>query len=118
MLDKLDEWGPITVLILIAATIVLGGGIVVVIVNPETLTFQQYLDSVSKLVIGGGALGVGRGLMAGLTNLGIALHLPGAEPNVRAVDYLNDENTGVAGAGAAQVPAGDMPQRVDPPAGG
>lgn len=118
MLDKLDEWGPITVLILIAATIVLGGGIVVVIVNPETLTFQQYLDSVSKLVIGGGALGVGRGIMAGLTNLGIAVHLPAADPSARVADHLDDEGTRVTGAGAAQVSAGDMPQRVDPPAGG
>src|SRR5436190_10945300 len=40
----LTKWGPATVMIVAIVLIAAGGGLAVVIINPDTLTFQQYLD--------------------------------------------------------------------------
>lgn len=85
MIVKLDEWGPVTVLMVLATVILLGGGIVVVVVNPDTYSFPQFLDDLKTFGIGLGALGIGRGLLGGLTNLGVALHLPATDPTEKAV---------------------------------
>lgn len=45
----------------IVAVVALCGG-VLVIVHPETLSFQQYSDDLQKLAVGVGLLGVGRGI--------------------------------------------------------
>jgi flagellar biosynthesis component FlhA len=53
-----------TVLVAVLVVIVAVVGGVVVIVHPDTLSFKQYVDALSKLAIGVGVLGVGRGLAA------------------------------------------------------
>lgn len=56
-------WATVTAVVLtVIAAIV--GGLVVVIGDDGALTFDQYLDAMSKFVIGIGILGVGRGVVA------------------------------------------------------
>lgn len=62
-MQKLNQWGPMTVLlVLVVAVVVLVGGVVAV-VNPDSLSFDQYLDSLTKAAVGIGVLGVGRGIL-------------------------------------------------------
>jgi hypothetical protein len=71
MLD-LRNWGPVTVLVTIAAMIVLVVGGIVCIVNPDTLTFAQYLDDLKTFVIGLGLTGLARGVHLGAQHLAAA----------------------------------------------
>lgn len=50
--------------LLIALVVVLVGG-VVCIIEPETLSFRDYVEALAVLGIGVGALGIGRGISAG-----------------------------------------------------
>ena len=52
--------------IIVAALAVIAAfvGGAVVIIHPETLTFHEYLDALGVFAIGGGLLGVGRGVHA------------------------------------------------------
>jgi hypothetical protein len=61
---KLDlaHWGPATTLVVALALLVALVGGVVVIINPATLDFQHYVDTLSKAIVGAGALAVGRGI--------------------------------------------------------
>lgn len=76
MLDKLDEWGPMTVLMITVAVIAMGVGGAVVIVNPDTLTFQQYLDDLKTFAIAAAGLAGARGI------LGAGKHI--ADANVQS----------------------------------
>lgn len=77
MNDALEKWGPVTVMMMIATTLLIGGGVAVSIINPDTYSFAQLLDDLKTFAIGLGALGVGRGLHAGLRDLGLGINLPG-----------------------------------------
>jgi hypothetical protein len=95
MLSKLDEWGPATacVLIIVAVAGLVGGA--VVIIQPATLSFQEYLNEMKVFALAVGGLGIGRGLLAGLTNLGIAVNLPGVDPKAQPHDLtLPDQGEG------------------------
>jgi hypothetical protein len=59
-----STWGPITVLVVLLTGLTALGGLLVVILHPDTLTFEQYLDDLSKFVVGAGLLGIGRGVHA------------------------------------------------------
>lgn len=50
---------------LIAVIVVLIGGLVVIF-DDDTLGFAQYIDTLAKLSVGVGILGVGRGVRSGL----------------------------------------------------
>lgn len=82
MLDKIDMKPVTTALMVLLALIVVGAGAVVTILNPDTYPFKSYLDDLKTFAIGVGALGIGRGLLSGLSNLGVAVHLPGERPEV------------------------------------
>lgn len=61
--DKLHEWGPMTVLMIIAAIIAMGVGGAVVLLNPETLTFRQYLDDLKTFALAIAGLAGARGVL-------------------------------------------------------
>jgi hypothetical protein len=64
----LKSWGPVTVL-LVAVTVVASiAGAAVVVIHPETLSFQQLLNDLEEFAKALGILAVGRGLHMGLTN--------------------------------------------------
>jgi hypothetical protein len=81
VLAKLNTWGPITVLAVLAVSILLAGGVINVITDPA-YTFRGFLDDLkwAAAALAAGA-GVGRGLLAGLTNAGLAVNLPGTDPH-------------------------------------
>jgi len=62
----LGTWGPATVLVIALTLIAAIGGIAVVLfgdqLGGDSLTFNEYLDTMSKFVIGVGILGVGRAI--------------------------------------------------------
>jgi hypothetical protein len=68
----LRSWGPVTALVVIAAVIVLLVGGIVCVVNPDTLTFQQYLDDLKTFLIGLGLTGLARGVHLGAQHLATA----------------------------------------------
>lgn len=63
-MSKLNEWGPMTVLMILLVVIVAGVGGAVVIVNPEALSFEDYLEQIKTLALAVAGLGVGRGILA------------------------------------------------------
>lgn len=96
-MDKLNEWGPMTVLMVIAAVIVLGIGGVVVILNPDTYGFGAYLDDLKTFALALAGLGVGRGILAAGKSIGearvqaSALAMPG-EPVADVPREEDDED--------------------------
>lgn len=82
MLDKLDMKPVTTALMVLLALIVVGAGAVVTVTNPDTYPFRAYLDDLKTFAVGVGALGIGRGILSGLSNLGIGVHLPSERPEV------------------------------------
>lgn len=70
-MPNLTTWGPATVLIVVAALIILAIGGIVVIVHPETLSFADYLDKVWKFALAVAGLGAARGIHLGLSNTGL-----------------------------------------------
>lgn len=66
-MNTLNTWGPMTVLVILLALVVVGVGGYAVIA--DDLDFQAFLDALSKAAVGAGALGIGRGIMiAGRSN--------------------------------------------------
>ena len=65
-MEKLNRWGPMTVLMVLVVTIVVLAGAVVSIVNPDTLSFEEYLDTLVKAAGAIAALGIGRGVLEGM----------------------------------------------------
>jgi flagellar biosynthesis component FlhA len=59
MSDKLP-WGTILTAMIVAIVAVVGG--IVVIVHEETLSFENYVQSLSDLAVGVGLVTVGRGV--------------------------------------------------------
>lgn len=58
------ETPPIaTIIVGVIVVIVVLSGAIVTIVNPDALSFPQYLDALVKAAIGAGALGIGRGIL-------------------------------------------------------
>lgn len=57
------SWGPATVLVVACIVIVVAAGGAVTVVNPDTLSFSDYLDTLVKAAVGAGVLGLGRGLL-------------------------------------------------------
>lgn len=87
-----NTWGPATVLMCILATVIVGGGVVVSAVNPDTYSFSQLLDDLKTFAVGVGALSIGRGLATGLTNAGALVNLPGVSAQVPGADpNMHDE---------------------------
>jgi hypothetical protein len=99
MLDRLTDWGPVTVLLVGITFLVVGGGVGYAIFNPDVYSFPQLLDDLKTFAIGLGILGLGRGVNAGLTNAGLAVNLPGVDPR-----YREDEPSGTP----------DDPDRLEP----
>ncbi len=64
-MNKLNEWGPMTVLMILLVVIVAGVGGAVVIINPDALSFEDYLEQIKTLALAVAGLGVGRGILAG-----------------------------------------------------
>jgi FAD/FMN-containing dehydrogenase len=61
---NLSKWGPITVLVVIAASVYLVAGAAVVVFG-DGMTFQEWGDQLWKLAAALGLTGVGRGLALG-----------------------------------------------------
>jgi hypothetical protein len=65
-MDKTVGQAPIATLLVAALTIIIViAGAVVMIVDPDTLSFEDYIKALATMGIGAGALGVGRGILAG-----------------------------------------------------
>jgi hypothetical protein len=64
-MSKLDNANIATLLVALIALIIVVAGAVVTIVNPDALPFDDYVKALATLGIGAGALGVGRGVLAG-----------------------------------------------------
>lgn len=62
--EKLDEWGPMTVLMIVVVAVVLGVGGAVVITAPDTLSFEQYLDQLKTFALAIAGLAGARGIVA------------------------------------------------------
>lgn len=62
LLSDERPWMTICVVAIVFIVAVVGG--VVVITNPETLSFDQYVTVLTGLAIGSGLLGIGRGIAA------------------------------------------------------
>lgn len=63
-MSKLNEWGPMTVLTILVALVVVGVGGAVVILQPETLSFNAYLEYLQKFAYAIAGVAAGRGLLA------------------------------------------------------
>jgi hypothetical protein len=113
MLEQLNnlKWGPATVLIVAVVLSFVIGGMVVVIVDPSTLTFQDYLSYLWKFLLSVAGLATGRGLHLGLSSVG-----SGASP-VTASDAASPPDTLPIDALPTDAPAGaDGDQTVLPAA--
>lgn len=73
-----NTWGPMTVLMVGIALILVAVGGVVVIIDSDTLSFQEYIDVLWKLALAVAGLGAAR---AGLK---------GAERIAQAKEYVKD----------------------------
>jgi hypothetical protein len=91
------SWGPVTVLLVAITAIAACAGAVTVVIHPETLSFEQLLNDLEKFAIALGLLGVGRGIHAGLTNVGtLASPSPGVQPDISDTHGLHDHPEGAA----------------------
>jgi hypothetical protein len=57
-----SKQGPVTIILVLVASIAAIAGAVVTIVHPETLSFNDYLDQLAKFAGALGLLGIGRGI--------------------------------------------------------
>jgi hypothetical protein len=97
MLNKLNDWGPLTVLLVIVVVLLLVGGLVNVIVDPD-YTYRSFLDDLKWLAAGLAAgVAAGKGALTGLRDLGVGIN-------------INSEET--MGVGAAQS-VGTTPAPLD-----
>lgn len=65
MKDPLGEPSIATILVAVCVLIVVLVGGIVCVVNPDALSFNDYVNAIAIVGIGGGALGIGRGILAG-----------------------------------------------------
>lgn len=70
-MPDLSKWGPATVLVVAISLIFAVGGLVVVIVQPATLNFAQYLEDLKWFLGSVAVLGVGRGIHLGLSSASV-----------------------------------------------
>ena len=61
---ELLEKSPVTVVLLALTVLAAVAGGVVTVVEPDTLSFAEYLDRLEKFALALGILGVGRGIRA------------------------------------------------------
>lgn len=83
----MNDQPPIaTIAVAVIAVIVVLAGALVTIINPDALSFNQYLTALSQAAIGAGALGIGRGILGAskaanatpaFSNLGDEAEFPG-----------------------------------------
>lgn len=109
MLDKFSSWGPVTVLLIGIVFILTVAGAVVTIVQPDTLSFESYLDKLQEFLIALGILGVARGAKIGLERSG-KNGMPGditTHPDYEAEPQPTSEDEGM---GAEDEP--DLPRRT------
>lgn len=71
--ELVENWGPVTVLLIAIVVIATIIGGVVVIVQPETLNFSEYLSKLQAFVLALAGLGIGRGVMIGAQSHGKAV---------------------------------------------
>lgn len=64
-MNALKDWGPMTVLMVAIALIVVLVGGVSVLMGDYDNDFVQWVEDLTKLAIGAGLLGVGRGVLKG-----------------------------------------------------
>lgn len=57
-----SDWGPATTVIVVIVAFCAAAGAVVTVINPETLSFEQYLNDMEKFVLGTGILAGARAL--------------------------------------------------------
>lgn len=108
-LDKLDEWGPVTVLMILVAVIAVVAGGVVVVVHPESLSFDAYLDDLKAFAVALAGLGVGRGI------LGAGQHV--ATGRVQAASFATPSDAPAAPRRRARAkPPAEPPAEPEPPA--
>jgi hypothetical protein len=68
---KLDmsKWGPMTLLVVIAALVVLLAGAAKLVFG-DGLTYDEYISDITKIAGVGAVLGIGRGISNGLEKQG------------------------------------------------
>ena len=103
--DKLGEWGPMTVLMILVVTVAMGVGGAVVIVNPETLAFSEYLDNLKTFALAIAGLAGARGI------LGAGKHI--ADGNVQAAVLTPAPSPAQGGAPGAPVEPPDDLEDLD-----
>lgn len=67
----LTTWGPATVLIVVIAVIAVAVGGVVVILQPDTLNFQTYLEDLQRFAIAIAGLGLARAVHLGAQSVAV-----------------------------------------------
>lgn len=67
----LSTWGPATVLIVAIAVIAVAVGGVVTVVNPDTLSFQTYLEDLQRFAVAIAGLGLARAVHLGAQSVAI-----------------------------------------------
>lgn len=109
MTDKLNEWGPVTVLMILVAVVAMGIGGAVVVLHPETLSFGEYLDNLKTFALALAGLGLGRGI------LGAGQHI--ATASVQAASLATPSEPPAAPKRRARAkPPADPPAEPEPPA--
>lgn len=68
----LTKWGPLTVIIVALSLLAFIGGLVVVIVAPETLNFGDYLSKMEGFILALAGLAGGHALLEGAKHVGSA----------------------------------------------
>lgn len=64
-----DSWGPATILIVVVTVLAVLAGAVVVIVNPDTLSFQTYLEDLQRFLGAVAGLGLARAVHLGAQHI-------------------------------------------------
>jgi hypothetical protein len=91
----LSKWGPLTVLIVGLALITAVGGLVVVIVAPDTLNFHQYLGDLKTLIVALAALAGAHGVLGAGQKVADAV-------TTHAITTTTGETTGLTGGAKAE----------------
>lgn len=82
------SWGPATVLLVVLAMIVVAVGGVIAIVNPDTLSFAQYLNDLKTFALAVAGLGLARGV-----HLGLKANAPTLlEPIAASIGHVDPED--------------------------
>ncbi len=62
MLSKLNEWGPLTFLLFLIFLLIAIPGAILVIVDPGTLSYSGYIDTLQKFAYAVAAAFAGKGI--------------------------------------------------------